>query len=250
MKKYRGILFDLFATLALWHPEKLPKFSYQGKTIPSTMGKLRTLVEELVTEVNFDEFYSAFQTVNERNAAEKARFAKEISSLQRFTAILHEVGYPNAPDTVEIARRLSLRHMELLAGVVEIPADYAPFLDDLRSRYRLALVSNFDHHPTALEILKRDGIHDHFHEVVISDSHGYRKPHRRIFADTLQDLGLPADEVLFVGDSWGDDVVGAQQAGIDVAWVNPKSKPHGNTGHSPTYEIKDILGLREILGSA
>ena len=248
MKKYRGILFDLFATLALWHPEKLPKFSYQGKTIPSTMGKLRDLVDELVTQANFDDFYSAFVSVNERNAAEKAQSAKEIPSLQRFTAILHELGYSDTPATVEIARRLSLRHMELLAGVVAIPADYAPFLDELGREYRLALVSNFDHHPTALEILKRDGIHSHFHEVVISDAHGYRKPHQRIFTDTLQNLNLSADEVLFVGDSWDDDVVGAQEAGIDIAWVNPKLKPHGTTGHAPTYEITNILELREILG--
>ena len=247
MKKYRGILFDLFATLALWHPEKLPKFSYQGKIVPSTMGELRLLVEELVTEATFDDFYSAFTLVNERNAAHKAEHAREIPSLQRFSDILIELGYADNATTADIARRLSLRHMELLSLVVEIPRDYGPFLGELGSRYRLALVSNFDHHPTAQNILKRDGIHHHFHEVVISDAHGYRKPHHRIFDDTLQLLSLAAEDVLFVGDSWDDDVVGAQQAGIDVAWVNPKGKPHADTGHRPTFEIDTILALRDIL---
>ena len=247
MKKYRGILFDLFATLALWHPEKLPKFSYRGKTFPSTMGELRVLVEELVTKASFDEFYSAFTLVNERNAAHKAEHTKEIPSLQRFVDILLELGYPNNDKTADIATQLSLRHMELLSMVVEIPRDYGPFLNELGMRYRLALVSNFDHHPTAQSILKRDGSHHHIDEVVISDAHGYRKPHHRIFDDTLQLLSVPAEEVLFFGDSWDDDFVGAQHAGIDVDWVNPKNKPHGDTGHRPTFEIDNILALREIL---
>ena len=247
MKKYRGILFDLFATLALWYPEKLPKFTYRGKTIPSTMGELRVLVEELVTRASFDEFYAAFTLVNERNAQHKAEHAREIPSLQRFIDILLELGYTDNHETTEIARQLSLRHMDLLSSVVKIPPEYGTFLDELRSRYRLALVSNFDHHPTALSILKRDGVYDHFHEIIISDAHGYRKPHHRIFIDTLELLSLPAEEVLFVGDSWDDDVVGAQQAGIDVAWVNPKKKPHGITNHFPTYEIGEVLALRQIL---
>ena len=248
MKKYRGIFFDLFATLVLWHPDKLPKFSYNGKIVPSTMGELKQLVEKLVTDVSFDEFYTAFTLINERNSMHKADHGKEISSLRRFTDILLELGYSPTERTTAIAEQLSLRHMELLSMVVKIPADYDHFLKQLGARYRLAVVSNFDHHPTAHNILKRDGIYHHFHEITISDAHGYRKPHQKIFDDTLQQLALSAEEVLFVGDSWEDDVVGAQQAGIDVAWVNPKRKPHGTTGHRPTYEIDDVLALREILG--
>ena len=247
MKKYRGILFDLFATLALWHPDDLPQFTYRGKTIPSTMGKLQLLISELVSQSSFDTFYDAFMEVNKEHAEHKAVHLKEISSRERFFATLKRIGYPDDERSLDIAEKLSLRHMELLASVVKIPAEYDDFLVELSNDYQLALVSNFDHHPTARHILKRDGIHDHFQHVVISDEHGYRKPHRRIFADAIDSLALSTDEVLFVGDSWSDDVVGASEAGIDVAWVNPKNKPHVSTEHQPTFEISSILDLRKFL---
>jgi HAD superfamily hydrolase (TIGR01549 family) len=247
MKKYRGILFDLFATLALWHPDRLPQFTYKGKTVPSTLGELKFLIEQAVTEASFDEFYTAFTEVNEEHTDFRAKHLKEIPSRERFNSTLLRLGYPSSDATSAIAETLSLRHMELLASVAKIPPEYAPFLKRLSENYQLALVSNFDHHPTAHQILTRDGAHPHFEEILISDSHGWRKPHRRIFDDALLALSLSAEEVLFVGDSWEDDVVGAANAGIDVAWVNAKNKPRPNELHVPTFEINNIIELEDHL---
>ncbi|MEM7468761.1 MAG: HAD family hydrolase [Pseudomonadota bacterium] len=247
MKKYRGILFDLFATLALWHPEKLPKFTYQGKTTPSTMGELKKSVVELVKKTTFDEFYEAFTQVNQAQSAFKAQHNKEISSRTRFKKTLLDIGYDEDQQTHDIAEQLSLKHMALLSSVVKIPETYGPFLRELKTDHQLALVSNFDHYPTAHKILERDGISHHFDSILISDEHGYRKPHPKIFDDALSALGLNKDDVLFVGDSWDDDVVGAQTLGIDVAWINPKNKAHGSTGHKPTLEINSILDLKARL---
>ena len=211
------------------------------------MGKLQTLVTELVDQTDFETFYDAFTEVNKEQTKHKQTHLKEISSKERFLATLLRVGYANNERALGIAEKLSLRHMELLASVVKIPTAYDDFLTELASSYRLALVSNFDHHPTARHILKRDGIHDHFEHVVISDEHGYRKPHQKIFTDAIQKLALPVEQVLFVGDSWNDDVIGASEAGIDVAWVNPQNKPHHTSDHQPTIEIRSILDLREYL---
>lgn len=247
MKKYRGILFDLFATLALWHPDRLPKFTYNGKTVPSTLGELKFLIEETVTETSFDEFYTAFTEVNLEHANFRAEHLIEIPSRERFNSTLERLGYPSSDTTSDIAEKLSLRHMELLASVTAIPPEYAPFLKRLSEKYQLALVSNFDHHPTAHAILKRDGVHTYFDEIIISDSHGWRKPHRRIFDDALSALSLRPEEVLFVGDSWDDDVIGARNADIDVAWVNAKNKPRPNELHVPTFEINNIIDLQDHL---
>jgi HAD superfamily hydrolase (TIGR01549 family) len=247
MKKYRGILFDLFATLALWHPDRLPKFTYGGKTIPSTMGELRSSVEQLVTQVDFDEFYTTFTEVNAEHTHHRKTELREIPSRERFNATLLRLGYEATEATSNIAEQLSLRHMALLASVVEIPPEYEPFMAELSKQYRIGLVSNFDHHPTAHAILKRDGIHAHFDEIFVSDSHGWRKPHRRIFDDALAALELDVSEVLFVGDSWEDDVVGARDCGLDIAWVNVKNHPRPNELHAPTYEIRSVTDLREHL---
>lgn len=247
MKKYRGILFDLFATLALWHPDRLPRFTYQGKTVPSTMGELRHLISKLVTKASFEEFYSVFLQVNEAQAQYRANHLKEIPSRERFKATLLELGYSDDTETLEIAEEISLGHMALLAAVVSIPDEYSEFLNSLRQKYQLAVVSNFDHHATAHMILERGRIARHFDQIIISDSHGFRKPHEKIFTDTLKSMQLTVEDSLFVGDSWDDDVAGAHAIGMDVAWVNAKNQPPPNDAYTPTFEVAAITDLKDHL---
>ena len=131
---YKGIVFDLFGTLALWHPDRLPTFEWQGKTQPSTMGELRHTVAELVTEVPFETFYETFMRLNEELLVEKSD-GKEIPSHQRFLRTLRRLDYPDSSETAAIAEKLSLTHMDLLASAVEIPQHYAPFLAELAKQY-------------------------------------------------------------------------------------------------------------------
>jgi putative hydrolase of the HAD superfamily len=49
---------------------------------------------------------------------------------------------------------------------------------------------------------------------------GIEKPDRRIFDLALDRLGLDADEVVYVGDSWEIDVVGARNAGISPIYLS------------------------------
>ena len=91
--------------------------------------------------------------------------------------------------------------------------DVAPVLDTLRRMgVRLAVVSNWDSRLDTL--LRRLGLRDRFEFVLTSARAGYRKPDPRIFQLALDKLGLPADAVAYVGDSYEDDFVGAKQAGI------------------------------------
>ena len=122
--------------------------------------------------------------------------------------------------TQRLAQELSLTHMGLLAQATEIPAAHIRFLKRVHAAYPVALVSNFDHGPTARLIVDRDGAAPYFHQIVISDDHGWRKPHPKIFTDTLELLQVAARDALFVGDSPHDDVLGAKRAGLDTAWVN------------------------------
>src|SRR5439155_9235244 len=104
-----------------------------------------------------------------------------------------------------VAERLSLAHMAHLAAQTRLPAGHDAVLNDLGGRYRLGLVSNFDHAPTARRILADHGIARCFDPIVISDEVGRRKPHPAIFAVALRAIDVRADEALFVGDSVTDD---------------------------------------------
>ena len=55
---------------------------------------------------------------------------------------------------------------------------------------------------------------------MISSKLGYRKPDSRVFQNALAPhLGLGREEVVYVGDSWERDMIGARDAGIRGIWV-------------------------------
>ena len=134
-----------------------------------------------------------------------------------------------------------------LSEAVEFPAAYGELLRALHGRYRLAVVSNFDYTPTALDILGRAGVTELFGAVVVSDAVGWRKPKRVIFDEALQRLAVRPEQALFVGDRAEIDVLGAQRAGMHAAWINPEAAALPPGIAPPTYEIRDLGELAGIL---
>jgi putative hydrolase of the HAD superfamily len=50
--------------------------------------------------------------------------------------------------------------------------------------------------------------------LVTSAQAGFRKPHQRIYQETLERAGFGAQDAVFVGDSPRTDVLGPQRVGI------------------------------------
>jgi len=247
VKRYRAVLFDLFGTVALFNGEKLPLFEWNGQTSRSTLGGLRTVYEQKVPAVPFASFFTALTDVSRELGDARAREKREFSSAYRFTLTLVRAGLPDSPATRRLAEELSLAHMALLAGATEIPPAHASLLRHARERYGVALVSNFDHGPTARRILRRGGVEDHFQCITISEEHGWRKPHPQIFTDTLSALGAEPEEALFVGDSSQEDIVGAKGVGMDMAWVNALNAALPAGIPAPDYTVRAIPELQRIL---
>ncbi len=93
--------------------------------------------------------------------------------------------------------------------------DVLPTLQRLRDAgFKLAIVSNWD---TPLEPLtERLGIVDYFDVIVASHDVRVRseKPGPHIFNYALAAVGVPAEEVVHVGDTYEADIVGARNIGI------------------------------------
>jgi len=247
VEKYRAVLFDLFGTVALFQQDKLPLFEWQGKTSRSTMGRLRAVVEQKVPQISFAHFFSTLVEVSRELGEVRTREMREFSSAHRFGLTLLRAGVPDSSETRGIAEELSLAHMALLATATDIPSAHVGLLDRAREQYGVALVSNFDHAPTARLILRRGGVAEHFRHIVISDEHGWRKPHPRIFTDTLAALGAEPCEALFVGDSPADDIVGAKGVGMDIAWVNASGAELPAGIPAPDHVVRAIPELQNIL---
>jgi HAD superfamily hydrolase (TIGR01509 family) len=93
-------------------------------------------------------------------------------------------------------------------------------LDELpRLGLRLACVSNSD--GRAEEHLAACGVRDGLEFVVDSHHEGVAKPEPAIFRVALERLGLPAAQVLYVGDLRGVDGAGARGAGLHFVLLDP-----------------------------
>ena len=88
-----------------------------------------------------------------------------------------------------------------------------PVLQALRRRYRLALISNFDHPPHVHRVLAECGLGDAFDVIIVSAEVGVKKPDPEIFRIALERTGLEPGRVIHVGDT-DEDVHGAVRAGI------------------------------------
>ncbi|WP_281889396.1 HAD-IA family hydrolase [Paenibacillus sp. YYML68] len=108
-----------------------------------------------------------------------------------------------------------------LYDVFTSPAHYAlfedvkPVLAELAARgFRLAIVSNFA--PTLVSILEDKGIASYFDPIIVSTVVGLEKPDPAIFRLALDQSGLSAEDVLYVGDHERNDLWAPGQVGIDA----------------------------------
>ena len=247
MKHYDAVLFDLFGTIALFNSDKLPVFEWNGRTTRSTMGRLRDVVVETVPSLSFAKFYEALSEVNQELSATRTKEMREIVSAERFRRILIRAGLNESLETARLGESLSLAHMELLAYATEVPAAHTQFVAKTSQHYQIALVSNFDHGPTARRVIQEGQVAEHFTHTAISAEHGWRKPHQKIFMDTLDQLNICPEAALFVGDSPHDDIIGAHGVGMDMAWVNASGAALPADCPIPQYAVQAIPELASVL---
>ncbi|MCK4433243.1 MAG: HAD family hydrolase, partial [Methanomicrobia archaeon] len=63
-------------------------------------------------------------------------------------------------------------------------------------------------------------------------------------------LDMKPEECLYVGDSYGTDILGAKKAGMQTCWFNPKNLPLPQEDVEPDFEIHtldEILGILECV---
>ncbi|MFB7269618.1 HAD family hydrolase [Streptomyces sp. NPDC056244] len=99
-------------------------------------------------------------------------------------------------------------------------------LNDLRQGgIRLAVLS--DASPDIAEAWDRSELASHFDAVVFSCRAGAVKPDRRLFQAVLRELGAEADRTLYCGDGGGDELAGAERAGMRALRVARRGGPTG-----------------------
>lgn len=214
--RYRRILMDIDDTI----------FDFQPGN--------RNAVNQLMAELGLSSpgVYDEYEAINSAcwRALERGEMTQEILHVERFRRFLATKNRQDDP------ARVAGRFAELL-GQQAIPLPNA--LETLRAiaaEREVVLLTN------GITVIQKrrltcSGIGDWVHGVVISQEVGCSKPEPEIFEIALGDLR--PEEALMIGDGIQSDVLGANRAGVDMCWYNPKGKALPEGMHAE-YEVRDI----------
>ena len=89
------------------------------------------------------------------------------------------------------------------------------------------------------------GLNSYFEFAIYSSDTPFRKPHPSIFNLAIDGFGVEPKDILFVGDNFSIDVVGAKKVGMKSAWVNRERKNVLKIIESD-YELHSLDGLLRI----
>jgi putative hydrolase of the HAD superfamily len=132
-------------------------------------------------------------------------------------------------------------------SVRKVFPDVVATLQGLKSAgMRMGIISNTTN-PSFMKDYERiqTGLDPFFEFAIYSSDVPYRKPHPSIFELATSYLQLEPKEILFVGDSPAHDIAGAQNVGMQAAWINRNGKELPEGIH-PEYEVRVLTDLLEV----
>jgi 2-haloacid dehalogenase len=198
--RYEILTFDCYGTLINWEAGILPAL----RRILSAHGKK-------IDDATLLKLYGDFELRSEQGAFRPDREVLE-SVVRQFGVELQFT------PTAEEARSLP----DSLANWKPWP-DTVAALRQLKTRFRLAILSNID---DDLFALTRPQLEVEFDEVITAQQAQAYKPSLKLFELALSRINAPAHRVLHVGQSIYHDVIPAQALGLATVWVNrPSARP-------------------------
>lgn len=212
LAEYRAVFFDVGDTLL---------------TIPNANAVMKTVLDRfdfVRDEEQIGEYFTAAykQLYYGRSPDEYAACSPETD--RAFWVALYRHMLERLGAMEHTSEEVIHEWCHVLYDVFTAPEHYVVFpdvietLDELRSRgFRLGVISNFaDSLP---RILKAKGLAPYFDPMIVSTEVGLEKPDPAIFRLALERSGLPADQVLYVGDHEINDVYAPGLVGIDAVRI-------------------------------
>lgn len=224
--RYEVLTFDCYGTLIDWE-----------SGILSALHRILSAHGKVIQDATILKLYGDFEQRSEEGEFHPYRSVLE-SVVRRFGA---QLGFN--PTDAE-ARSLP----DSLPTWKPWP-DTVAALQLLKSRFRLAILSNVD---DDLFALTRPQLGVNFDEVITAQQAQAYKPSLEIFELALSRINSPAHRVLHVGQSVYHDVIPAQALGLATVWVNrPSARP--GVGAVKSAEAKPDLivsSLAELAAAA
>ena len=173
--------------------------------------------------ISLDELNRSHSTILETLHGDVAlgRVPLERARAERFRRLFQTAGV-EADEALAAATASAYRDAYLTA---RRPIDGArALLTALHPRARIAIVTN-NLLNEQREKLRHCGLDGHIDVLIASEEAGVSKPDPRIVEIALERVGARPDEAVMIGDSWENDILGSQAAGIRAVWFHPGDKP-------------------------
>lgn len=142
---------------------------------------------------------------------------------------------------------LSMRMSDDYIRINPIKTNLMPFaletIDYLHRKYDLFIITN-GFEEVQYTKTSQCGILHYFKKLITSEAAGYKKPDVRIFQHALEVAGFEPKSCLMVGDEYETDIVGAKNAGIDQAYLDPAGDFENIEA---TYKISSLKTLQDML---
>ncbi|HJO83304.1 MAG: haloacid dehalogenase type II [SAR202 cluster bacterium] len=224
--RYEAVTFDCYGTLIDWETGIVGAV----KPVLANHGFARNDAEVL-------RLYSEAEP-----AAQQGEYAEYREILRRvMRGIADSVGFT--------ATETDLSRLADSLGDWPVFDDTVGALTALKTRYKLAVVSNIDDDLFELTA-QRLGVE--FDEVVTAQQARGYKPSTRNFKLLLERLGVDRSKILHVAESLYHDVVPANELGLSVVWVNRHGESGGGATRpadgKPDLEVSDLAALVSQMG--
>jgi FMN phosphatase YigB (HAD superfamily) len=247
MEAYKAVIFDLFDTLVDFDRTQIPLVTVEGRKIRSTAGETFKVLAQHAPHVSFEAYYQALSAANQDIFAVRERDHLEIPARRRYELLLERLRLPRDVDGERCIDGMLATHHRYMHDATVCPPERTQVLEALKTRYPLGLLSNFDSAETGMKILATHGLRPYFDPIHISEAIRYRKPRREAFLHTAAAMHVSPQQVLFIGDTFALDVVGAKSVGMDVAWFDRQQAAPELDKAQPDYTITRLIDLIEIL---
>ena len=159
----------------------------------------------------------------------------EAIRIEAFKRTLQFIEMPND----DLAAYLNALYLKHRFEDIQYFDDVLPVLNALRGHYIMGVLSNGNTYP------ERCGLAGYFQFVVLAQDYGIRKPDPRLFEIAIERAGCTKRQLLHIGDSFQNDIIGAKRAGVRSVWLN-RQREDNETGQQPDFEISSLRELTEI----
>lgn len=176
-----------------------------------------------------------FQAIRQQVLSENPQLKHRISALRRriLLQVIQDAGHVDAALLADEAFEVFIEARHAL----EVFPQAEPVLAALARDYALGVVTNGN------ADVRRIGL-GRF--VLCAEDIGIAKPDTRLFHEALARGGVAASAAVHIGDHPGDDIAGAQQAGLRAVWFNPGGK-RWEGDKAPDAEIGCLSELPMVL---